>query len=216
MSPPPSKRRLEDEVTDPSLLEATQMFLQDQLAGRDASSVSEDAWECFYDLYSPVVRRFAISCGVSQNEVDDCVQDALQSVLQALPEFRYDAERGRFRTWLYTLVRNKATDMVRRRARRPTSHLSPQVASSLHDETADPAAEFENRWNVETVHAVLAQLEKEVSSRDYRVFYMRAIEGRSVQEVADTTGSSVEKVRYRHHRVKKRFAQLFSLYTGVS
>lgn len=67
----------------------------------------------FVRLYGPVLRRFAEQSRSGHRPIppadrDDLVQEALVAVRRALPGFRYDPARGRFRAYLRRIVRNLA------------------------------------------------------------------------------------------------------------
>src|SRR3546814_4446005 len=49
---------------------------------------------------------------------EDCLQDTLIAALRAYPRLRH---RDNLRAWLYTIAHRKATDVIRLRARRPTT-----------------------------------------------------------------------------------------------
>ena len=57
---------------------------------------------------------------VGPTEAEDCLQETFMSALRAYPRLRHGAN---LRAWLYTIAQRKATDMVRRRSRRPTRDL---------------------------------------------------------------------------------------------
>jgi RNA polymerase sigma factor (sigma-70 family) len=71
------------------------------------------------DAYAAELHRFLVGC-VGLADAEDCLQETFLSALRA-----YDglARGDNLRAWLYTIARRKATDLVRRRARRPTRGL---------------------------------------------------------------------------------------------
>jgi RNA polymerase sigma factor (sigma-70 family) len=77
--------------------------------------------------------RFLIG-SVGPIEAEDCLQETFMSALRAYPRLHH---ADNLRAWLYTIAQRKATDAVRRRARRPTQDLDgldPAAPS-----TAEPA-----------------------------------------------------------------------------
>ena len=204
----------DDEITDPLLLESTQQYLEAKLSGLATTPLSEQAWQKFYEVYGPLVRRFAVSCRVGAGEIDDCVQEVLSSVIKSLSKFDYEPGRGRFRAWLFTIVRNQSTDMVRRRNRRLARNLRRAEEQSLTDPGDGPLRRLEKRWNRQLVRAVTEVLEQNVSPRDFEIFRLRSIEGVRTAEVARRLETTPERVRYRYHRVKQKFRRIFQAYTG--
>jgi RNA polymerase sigma-70 factor, ECF subfamily len=202
-----------DEVTDSGLIQAVQLYLERHLLG-EAQGGSTEAWERFYSLYGPMIRRFALACHVPPGDVDDCIQDVFKTVITVLRDLKYDRDQGRFRGWLFSVVRSRTTDLVRRRMRRGAERLSGEQSAELLDPGSDPAAEVDRRWQREVVRTVLLQLKDQVSPRNFDAFYLRAIKGLSVTEIAAELGTTPEKVRYRHHRMLRKFGELYVVYTG--
>lgn len=202
------------EVTDAALLAAAQVYLERQLAGDASEGAPAEAWQRFYELYGPLIRRFTLACQVPKSEVDDCVQDVFRTVIVALRDFKYDPDQGRFRSWLFSVVRSRATDLVRRRLRRAARRFAPRADATTWDAAVDPVETLERRWRQEVVHTVVKQLREQVSPRNFEVFYLRSIKELSVAETATKLGSTPEKVRYRHHRMVRKFRELYFLYTG--
>src|SRR5215467_2829337 len=66
-----------------------------------------EAWAEFVALYAPLVYGFATRHGLQDADAADLTQDVLRSVAGAAGRFRYEAQRGTFRGWLFTLVRNR-------------------------------------------------------------------------------------------------------------
>ena len=77
--------------------------------------------EEFARIYRPVLARYvahsrANHVPIQPADCDDIVQEALLAVLSALPGFKYDSKRGRFRAYLQRTVRNAVMRFQRRRA----------------------------------------------------------------------------------------------------
>ena len=101
------------------LLQNTQEYLQAMLRRQAPDSVLVEAWEEFYRVYDGLIRRFILARGMRDADVDDCLQEVWSAVAARLVEFHRPEDRPGLRAWLYALVRSKATDVIRRRARRP-------------------------------------------------------------------------------------------------
>jgi RNA polymerase sigma factor (sigma-70 family) len=72
-----------------------------------------------------------------KTDLDDCVQEVWAELVTLLRVLRYDPRRGRFRTWLYTIVHSRATDLLRRRLRHPADGLGARAAA-LGSREGDP------------------------------------------------------------------------------
>ncbi|HEX7172894.1 MAG TPA: RNA polymerase sigma factor [Candidatus Limnocylindria bacterium] len=81
------------------------------------------------------LHRFLVG-SVGPIEAEDCLQETFMSALRAYPRLRH---ADNLRAWLYTIAQRKATDAVRRRARRPARDLdgldpvAPPVAGPTDD-----------------------------------------------------------------------------------
>jgi RNA polymerase sigma-70 factor (ECF subfamily) len=198
----------------PDLLIDTQAFLHERLRRVAPDSLLTHSWQQFYETYDTILRNFARACGMRGADLDDCVQEVWLAVITELSRFQYDPNRGRLRSWLYRLVRNKASDHVRRRVRSRTCRLDDAHEPERAAADADPAALYERRWNIEMVHVVLDELRKRVSQKSYSVLELRRIDECSVEQVAERLHLRPEQVRARHHRTQRLFRTLFDLYTG--
>src|SRR5437763_3209335 len=72
------------------------------------------AWGRFVDLYAPPVYACARRHGLQDADAADVTQDVMRSVYTAFRRGDFDPDRGRFRGWLITIVRNKLRDHARR------------------------------------------------------------------------------------------------------
>lgn len=208
----PKLRRRSDE-TDQSAFSAETVTLAGQYLRSRADAVSPSvearaSWEQFYTRCDAAIRRFARTFRTRGVNVDDCTQEVWADLMTSLPDFRMDAARGRFTSWLYTIVRSKATDMMRRQARRPAASLSPVLASQLIATDPDPAAILEQKSDRESLRSAMAELRAVASESSYRVLHLRYIAGWDVQQVADALGFSREQVWVREHRMKRKLRGL--------
>ena len=76
-------------------------------------------FETLIDAHATELHRFLVGC-VGPTEAEDCLQETFMSALRAYPRLRHG---DNLRAWLYTIARRKATDAIRRVARRPTRDL---------------------------------------------------------------------------------------------
>jgi RNA polymerase sigma-70 factor (ECF subfamily) len=80
------------------------------LAVRIAAGDREALGE-LYDRYAPVALATALRVVSDRQLAEDIVHDAFVAVWQKIG--RYDAGRGALRSWLLTIVRNRAIDRIR-------------------------------------------------------------------------------------------------------
>jgi len=196
----------------PDLLRKAQAYLE--LRCRRTSGIPRplvEAWDDFYDSCGAVIDRAISVHHLSESDRNDCVQEVWGEIITKLGQFRYDPARGQLRTWISTLVRNKAVDLIRRRARRPQEALSDAVRTSLVDRDNDPVALYERRRLQALMGEALEELARDVPDLSYRVLHLRWFEGRTVREIADALGLTPEQVRFRYHRVKRKLFRLMEM-----
>jgi RNA polymerase sigma-70 factor (ECF subfamily) len=165
------------------------------------------AWEQFYGTYRPRIRALLGRTGLQEADREDCLQDVWQRVVAHLGHLPYDPRRGHLWAWLRTVARNRVVDTIRRRRHLWVGLNGDKLA--VIDPGSEPAAECERRCEQALVKSVLGDLSGQVSATNFSVFYQRGIEGRTGAEVAAALSLTQEQVRFRYHRVKRKFRDLF-------
>lgn len=197
------------------LLEDTQEFLRMHIAQRVPDADFVAAWDEFYRVYDVLIRRFVAARGLRGADIEDCVQDVWINIARRLASFQITSEAG-LRSWLYTLVRSRATDMFRRRSRDVTLAVGDIGQAGLEPvgREADPAASEHEEWETALVQTMLLKLQSDVSELNFEIFRLRSLEGVSIEDTAKCVGISEERVRYRHHRTMKKLKAIAAFYTG--
>jgi RNA polymerase sigma-70 factor (ECF subfamily) len=110
------------------------------------------AFQAIHDRYQPRLQAFARQLlGGAHHDAEEVVQDAFVRALAAL---RADQRDMALKAWLYTIVRNRALDVLRRPVR--TTDLEPHVAA-LRDRAGDP---HERSACAEDLDALVADLKR--------------------------------------------------------
>jgi RNA polymerase sigma-70 factor, ECF subfamily len=148
-------------------------------------SGDDRAFAAIHDRYQPRLVAYARQVlGGSHHDAEEVVQDAFVRALHAL---RADEREMALKAWLYTIVRNRALDVLRRPAR--TTDLEPH-AGLLRDACADP---HERAARAEELDALVAGL-KRLPERQRTALVMHELGGASHQAIARrldvTTGGS--------------------------
>jgi RNA polymerase sigma factor (sigma-70 family) len=208
------KGNLQQQALSQETIAQVAEFLRLGADSRNASDETRIAWEQFYHRCNATIRRFAATFRSRGVDVDDCTQEVWADLIHSLPDFTLDSARGRFDSWLYTIVRSKATDMIRRQNRRATTDLSPAVMARVATSDDDPSQILDRQSDRESVQRALATLQRVASESSYRVLHLRYIDGWSVREIADALGFSREQVWVREHRMKRKLRELMA--QGIS
>jgi RNA polymerase sigma-70 factor (ECF subfamily) len=186
----------ESPATSPSLL----------VRIRDAAD--HQAWTQFVAVYGPLVYGFARRHGLQDADAADLTQDVLRNVARFARRLEYDPNKGSFRGWLFTVVRNELRSFLAGRARQAQGSGDTAVQGLLD---AQPGADEERLWEQEhqtrLYHWAAEQVHGEVQEATWRAFQMTAVEGKSGQEAAAALGLSVAAVYLAKSRVMARLKE---------
>jgi RNA polymerase sigma-70 factor (ECF subfamily) len=145
-----------------------------------------------------------------RRDVEDLAQEVFLKVFRAIGKF--DPNRARFTTWVFTFVRNHCFDVLKRR-RLPTSSLHAVEPDQPVRDFADrrelaPTASAENQELGRRIGEALALLGEE----QRMVFILREYEGLDYSEIAGVTGVSEGTVKSRLFRAKESLRQQLGPY----
>ena len=171
------------------------------LLGRLRDVEDDDAWERFYDLYSPLIVGFSRQQGCSCAQANDVLQETMMCAMRTLPSFAYDPVRGQFRSYLLRIVDSRIKDAYRR-GKRLCLLADGGEAGEEMDVAADSSAEalgeqWDRLWDQNVLLHALTRVKKRVNRRTYRSFDLYVLEGWSVEDVCAETGVSPNTV-YQH------------------
>jgi RNA polymerase sigma-70 factor (ECF subfamily) len=158
------------------------------------------AWDRFVALYTELLYRWARSWGLQSADVSDVIQDVLVVLLRELPSYR-PSPNARFRSWLWTVTRNRVRSL--RRQRFPATELDA-------DETAapDPSAAHEAAEELALLTRRAAELlQNDFQPATWKAFWETAVVGRGGQEVAGELGMTVGAVYAARFRVQQRIRE---------
>lgn len=173
---------------------------------------SEDdlAWAEFVELYAPLIYEFACKQGIQDADAADLTQEVLRAVARAIKQFDYDSQRGTFRGWLFTLVRNKIRNFLVRRKRHCQGSGDSAVQQVLAEHPA-PQDDEEELWERECERRrfnwAAERVRTEVRDSTWQAFWRTAVEGQSGQEVAEALGLRVASVYVAKGRVMARIKE---------
>src|SRR5438552_6903168 len=129
--------------------------LTDDDITRLISRSSPEGIEALYDRYGPLAYTVALRILSDQSAAEDVVQEAFLAVWRR--GTTYQAARGSLRSWLCTIVRNRAIDRLRGDRGRP--HVeAPSVIEEREVSPSDPWAAVEAELTGHEVRRALAGL----------------------------------------------------------
>jgi RNA polymerase sigma-70 factor (ECF subfamily) len=162
-----------------------------------ANAGDAEAYGALLDEIGVVLEKYIRRRFGDTDFVEDCVQECLLAIHRARAS--YDPSRS-FRSWMFTIVRHKVIDTLRRRATRGRHETS----QGRGDEVAAP--ENESGAALEAADALRAL------TPEYReALLLTKLEGRSVSEAADQVGVSVTAMKSRVHRAIRQVRSVLEL-----
>lgn len=177
------------------------------LLARISDPSDRGAWADFCAQYEELIRAFARRQGVMGADGDDIVQEVLLSLTKALPGFEYSPAKGKFRSYLKTVV---VRAIVRRRQREygvvQLSELDEVSRSAAADESLDTV--WEEEWRQQHLRRAMRAIEAEFNATDLRCFRAYVLDGEPPAEVAERLEISAGQVYTIKHRVLARLRAL--------
>jgi RNA polymerase sigma-70 factor, ECF subfamily len=166
--------------------------LMQRYARGDAAAFDELYNRHRVGLYGFVKR---LAPALSQGERDEVFQDVWMRVIEA--RARYEAS-AQFRTWIYTIARNRVMDELRKSGREVSAEADDGDSGNVIEATPasrvqEPHVQAESRKQGAAIVAALENLP--AVQREAFLLYEEG--GMSVQEIADATGTTFEAAKSR-------------------
>jgi len=180
------------------------------------SGVDDVAWARFVDMYGPVVHHLVhlLSPGISDADTDDAVQDVFVKLVNVLRSGAYDSAKGKFRTYLSTLVRRLLVDRYREAvARRRDCQVELDAAEQIGIDD-DPGAWMDAKWRIACRMAAERRVMEEsaLAEQSREVWRLLSVEGLSVKDAARRLGIPSNTVSKTKRRIETRIAAVLALY----
>ena len=168
------------------------------------------AWEEFVDLYSPLIRRVAISRGMQDADACEIVQEVFIAIIKSIPHYQQRDQPGSFRSWLTTIARNKTLNRLSRLpldvAKRANHAIledvvSKRASNDTEQNDAEQVNEMDLRWRQQIFVLAAEEVRMRVHPNTWTAFWMTAVEDRDCETVGNDLGLSVGAVYVARSRV---------------
>lgn len=172
------------------------------------------AWEEFAGLYGPVVFRVARRRGLQAVDAENLVQETLLAVAQSVSQWVERDDRGSFHAWLLRIAHNQAVDMLTQRATRPLGQ-DGERGRKLLDEVSirnDISSLIDREYERDLLRWAAARVQQVVSPQTWQAFWLTEVDGQSVQQAAETLGTSTGHIYVSRSRVMARIKGLVQGY----
>jgi RNA polymerase sigma factor (sigma-70 family) len=169
----------------------------------------KEAWRQFVEIYASLIYGFARKRGLQDADAADLMQDVLRSIASAVGRLDYDPRRGSFRSWLYTVTRNKLYSFLDGQRRHPRGS-GDSGAQQLLEEQAGPddsAAAWDQEYQRRLFGWAADHVRAEFQEATWQAFWQTAVEGRGPKDVARELNLSPGAVYVAKSRVIARLRE---------
>ena len=178
------------------------------------------SWNEFYLFYWPFVRAIGQKLGMTPDDCKDLMQEIMVTLFNGKEILRYDASRGRFRTYFGSIVRHKALKMIRKEARTSISGPGTESPSETRQDSLslsdyqgenDPFQKlFDEEYRKCLLELALNELRKHVEPETYDIFEMVVLQARPPKDVAKHLGISRAVIDVYCSRCRKKLQKIVS------
>jgi RNA polymerase sigma-70 factor (ECF subfamily) len=180
---------------------------------RDADD--SQAWADFVNLYAPLVYGMARRHGLQDADAADLTQDVMRALVNAVPQFRYDPTRGRFRGWLFTVARNQLRKFLQARRRQPVGTGDPEADLLLRQQPApEEVAAWEQEYQARLFELASERVRESFRPATWEAFWRSTVGGEDASAVGASLGMSVGAVYIARTRVLARIREEVRLLEG--
>ncbi len=183
----------------------------------------EISWEEFYRIYWGLVLCIGQKLGLTPDDCRDLMQEIMLDLFKGEVLLRYDASRGKFRTFFGTLVRNKAAKMLQDPARISAcsreNESGPGHAGKPDEALFCPESEegndpfrkiFDEEYRNCLLSAAIDELRNNVEPKTFAIFEMVVLQERPPKEVATHLGISRSVIDVYCSRCRKTLRKIVS------
>jgi len=172
------------------------------------------AWHEFVEIYRPVILRLARQKGMQEADADDIAQQVLIAVAKAVEQREHDPKRAKFRTWLNHVAHNAILNaLTRGRPDRGSGDSAVIAALNQHESHAGPDSDLlrlEHRREV--FRWAARQVRKEFHQTTWDAFWRTAVDGRTVEVVAQELSKNRGAIYAARSRVMRRIQEKVTEY----
>jgi RNA polymerase sigma factor (sigma-70 family) len=189
---------------------ADSLLTRPSLLARIKDPGDRQAWAEFVDLYAPVIYGYALKHGLQDADAADLTQEVLSAVARSAARLAYDPAKGKFRGWLFRVVRNELADFATARRRHRPGSGDTDVKRRLEEEpapSADEVATWEREYERQLFARACEQIRRDFQESTWQAFWLTAIQGKSGKDVAGVLNLTTAAVYLAKRRVTERLKE---------
>jgi RNA polymerase sigma-70 factor (ECF subfamily) len=173
------------------------------------------AWSQFLSLYLPMMQAWGRRVGLQTDDVEELTGRLLTKLVEALPQFDYDPDKGSFRGWLKTITHREISNLARERRRRLPGEVATGASAVFDmlfehpgkvDELVDSLHE-RSEGMLRSMQDAVKEIEGEYQGEErksWEMFQRIFLSGQEIEPVAAEYGLSYHAAAMRVQRIKKK------------
>lgn len=181
-------------------LSATETDLR-QLMSAIAIDRDKQAFARLFSHFAPKLKAYGMRAGADPQTAEEIAQEAMVAVWRKAASF--NPEKASVSTWLFTIVRNKRIDMLRRESRpdlKEEDFLHLDQPAETQDET------YEARETGSVLHSKIAALPPDQAEVVRKAFYEDKSHRAIAEELGLPLGTVKSRIRLALSRLKTHLA----------
>ena len=185
----------------------TELYTRLTLFDKIRSTNSETAWVEYVSYYKGYIYALLRGMDVPPHDSDDLLQVILVKCWKYLPQFEYNPERCKFRSWLTIMVRNTVRDHFKSK-----SYKSKQLETDITQfsntlQSDDYITKYaEKEWRIYVAELAWKTVSKEFKDTVIDAFVRRA-NGEKIADIAEELDLAPSSVSTYEKRVKRAISK---------
>jgi len=161
----------------------------------------EEGWRTFYDIYAPLILRYAQARGLRPADAEEVLQECMTALARNMRNFEYTPEKGKFKGWLRSMVHHQVVNLHRKRRDR---QVGEEQLAILPDTDPSVSAVWDTTWRMQRLSYCLEQVRSEVAPKTYEAFSRYVLDEWTVARVTEELGVSANDIYLAKSRITRR------------
>ena len=162
----------------------------------------EEAWQLFVETYESFIIAILIKININQEEARDLKQIILLKLWEKLPSFKYEPERAKFRTWIYSVTKNTAISHIRS-LNSEQDRISQYFSENESEATSEFNKLFTQEWQMFISNKAMEKISEDFTPQSIEIF-KQCLAGAKSSELARQYNLQPNSVVRIKNRVKEQ------------
>jgi RNA polymerase sigma factor (sigma-70 family) len=177
------------------------------LLDRIKNPSDEQAWKEFVSIYDQYIYNILRHIRIPEADARELCQDIIVKLWKKIPEFAYNKDRGKFRNWLGSIIRNDANTYFSKNKKK--NELIDEHGDSEIHQHANPNSTYDldkvitEEWNYHLSNLAWESVKPHFKENTLEIFklYMEGKSNKEISEACNIKERSVKTyiLRIRNH-----------------